>query len=62
MSITTVSLIRYITYEFYIKRPKQMCELNLKKVFDEKPPLINALKRNVNHVLVENIDISHFVH
>ena len=45
MCIITVSSIRYMIFEFYIKQPVQICELKLNMMIDENPHLINALDR-----------------
>ena len=50
--ITTVSSIRYMTYEFFVERPMQMVELILKMRIVENPHLRNALDRSDNHPLV----------
>ena len=55
MSNKTVSSIRYMTYELYIKRPMQMVDLKLNMIVDEHPQLINALNRSVNYPLFREI-------
>ena len=40
------------TYEYYIKQPMQMVELNLNMIINNDPHLINALDRSINHPLL----------
>ena len=40
-----------MTYECYIKQPKQMVGMNLNMIIYKHPHLINALDRSINHPL-----------
>ena len=41
-----------MTYEYYIKQPMQMIEVNLNLIFKKNPQLVNALNRSINHSLI----------
>ena len=49
-----------MTYEFFIERPKQTIELNLKMVVVNNPNLMNSLDRIVGHTLVRKYSLSLF--
>ena len=52
MIIRTISDIRNMTYEFYIKQPKNMVEFKFNMNIAKNPHLINTLDGRINHPLV----------
>ena len=48
MCLTTVSYLRYMIFEFYIKQSMQMVELKKNMIIDENSHLINVLDKSVN--------------
>ena len=54
MIIKTISDIRNITYENYIKQPKHMFEFKLDMIIAKNPHLIISLDRNKSHFLISN--------
>ena len=52
MTITTISKKRYITYDSYIKQPRQWVETNWNMLISKNPHLVNALERSINHPLI----------
>ena len=50
--IKSATSIRYLTWEFYIKRPKQMVELKKIMILDEHPHLISVLDINAIYPLI----------
>ena len=50
-----------MTFDFYIKQPMLMIELNLNKMIDIDPHLISALDRSVNHPLIGKYSIIPFI-
>ena len=40
-------------YEYYIKQPKPMVEINLNQLFARKPRLVNPLDKGVKHLLIK---------
>ena len=54
MGFTMVSPIRNMTFENYLKQPKQLCEIVSNKIFDENTHLLNAPGRSSNHPLIRN--------
>ena len=51
MIIKTISDMRNMTHNFYMKNPMHMVEGRLKMVIVKSPHLFNALDRRVNHPL-----------
>ena len=51
MCITTVIPIRNMSYQYYPKQPKQICDKVLDRIIDENPHLLNALDRNLSYPL-----------
>ena len=54
MNITTIRNKKHMASELFVKQPMQMIELNLKKIIDDNPHLMNALDRGGNYPLVRN--------
>ena len=52
MNITTPDPIRIMTPEFYIKQPKSMLEVSLRRKLDENPSFIKTLDRRSFHPLI----------
>ena len=49
MITKTISDIRNMTYEYFIKQPKHMVEFKLNMMIAKNPHLINTLDRRINH-------------
>ena len=49
MNIITNSNEWYMTYEYYIKQPMQLVELNLNMIIAKNPHLINSLYWSIDH-------------
>ena len=49
MRITFSSSFRDMTYNYYLKQPLQMCEINLNQILAKNPGLIYLLNRSSNN-------------
>ena len=52
MRFSFMSHIRNMTYEYYLKQPKSMCEIKLNKIIARNPKLIICLNRNTSHPFI----------
>ena len=52
MRITFTNTIRDMTYDYYLKQPKLMCEIKSNEMIARNPNLINFLNRNTTHLLI----------
>ena len=52
MNIETFSDRWFMNFEYYIKQPMHMVELNLNMSIATNPDLINSLDRKINHSLI----------
>ena len=46
------SHLRNMTYEYYLKQTKSMCELKMNEIVARNPKIINCLNRNSLHTLI----------
>ena len=53
MRISFVGSTLYMTYKYYLKYPKSMCEIKLNEIIAKNPKPINCLKRNTCHPLIK---------
>ena len=47
-----VGSIRNMTYEYYLKQPKSMCEIKLNEIIARNPRFINFLNTIISHPLI----------
>ena len=52
MKIKTISDIRYMNYEYYIKQPMEMIEIRSNMNIANNPHLIKSFERSNNHPLI----------
>ena len=68
MEIVFISILRNMTYEYYLKMPKSMLEWSLIKKLAINPNLIKAFNINTYHPLIskyrhiiDNREIQYFI-
>ena len=52
MRIGFINSIRDMTYDYYLKQSKSMCEIKLNEIIAKNPKLINSFKKNTSHCLI----------
>ena len=57
MIFKTISDIRNMTYQYYIKQPKHIVEFELNMIIAKNPHLISTLDRRINHPPIKNSQI-----
>ena len=51
--ITFISTYKHMTYNYYSKQPKPMCESKLNQLLHKNPYLINGLDRFINYPFIQ---------
>ena len=52
LRITFASCRKFMTYKYYIKQSKPVCEINLNQLLHENPELINCPNRFVTYAFI----------
>ena len=52
MRITFVSHFRFMTYKYYLKLKKPMCEIKLNQILNRNPSLIKFLDTSLPHPMI----------
>ena len=61
MTISFIISIEYMTYEYYCKKPIDMCENKFYQIFSRNPKLINCLNRKTCHPLIRKYSNTPFI-